>query len=86
MVTVDSGVPLGYDPADPVTEATLLMDLPVTVLDTETTGLDVTRDRIVSIGTVRLHGGRIYRSATFDRLVRPGIPIPPRSTARSQFR
>ncbi len=67
--------------SDPVTEATPLMDLPVSVLDTETTGLDVARDRIVSIGAVRLHGGRIYRSVIFDRLVRPGVPIPPRSTA-----
>lgn len=68
-------------PAPPVTASTPLADLPVTVLDTETTGLDVTRDRIVSVGAVRLHGARMYRSAALDRLVRPGIPIPARSTA-----
>jgi len=51
------------------------------VLDTETTGLDVTKDRIVSIGAVRLHGAQVYRSAALDRLIRPGMPIPARSTA-----
>ncbi|MHA1599298.1 MAG: exonuclease domain-containing protein [Alphaproteobacteria bacterium] len=68
-------------PVLPVTAATLLADLPVIVLDTETTGLDVTQDRIVSVGAVRLHGGRMYRSAALDRLVQPGIAIPARSTA-----
>ncbi len=68
-------------PPPPVTAATPLADLPMTVLDTETTGLDVTQDRIVSIGAVRLHGARRYRSAILDRLVRPGIPIPSRSVA-----
>ena len=68
-------------PAGAVSEATPLEDLPALVLDTETTGLDVAADRIVSVGAVRLHGGRIYRSTSFDRLVDPGMPIPPRSTA-----
>lgn len=69
-------------PAAPaVTRETPLSELPILVLDTETTGLDVTGDRIVSIGAVRLHGTRIYRSRSFDRLVNPGRPIPPRSTA-----
>ncbi len=68
-------------PPPPITDATPLDDLPVLVLDTETTGLDVTQDRIVSIGAVRLHGTRIYRSISFDQLVHPGRPIPPRSTA-----
>lgn len=65
----------------PPVAATLLDQLPVTVLDTETTGLDVGDDRIVSVGAVRMHGGRIYRSAVIDRLVDPGRPIPQRSTA-----
>ncbi len=68
-------------PPPPIADETPLEDLPVLVLDTETTGLDVTQDRIVSIGAVRLHGTRIYRSISFDRLVHPGRPIPPRSTA-----
>lgn len=65
----------------PVTDDCPLAELPVVVLDTETTGLDVTQDRVISIGAVRLAGARVYRSVTFDRLVDPGRPIPPRSTA-----
>ncbi|MGE5537567.1 MAG: exonuclease domain-containing protein [Solirubrobacterales bacterium] len=61
--------------------ATPLDELPVTVLDTETTGLDVKLDRIVSVGAVRVHGARIFRSAVIDRLVDPGKHIPARSTA-----
>ena len=51
------------------------------VLDSETTGLDVERDRIVSLGAVRLHGRRIYRALVLDELVNPGGPIPARATA-----
>ena len=58
-----------------------LAELPVVVLDSETTGLEVISDRVISIGAVRLHGSRIYRSVTFDRLVHPGRPVPPRATA-----
>jgi DNA polymerase-3 subunit epsilon len=54
--------------------------LPMLVADTETTGLDVTRERVISIGAVRLHGARIYPGHSIDRLINPGIPIPPRST------
>ena len=68
-------------PATPIGDETRLDALPVVVLDTETTGLDVESDRIVSIGAVRLHGLRVYRSRSLDRLVQPGLPIPPRSTA-----
>lgn len=68
-------------PLVPVTEATALDALPVVVLDTETTGLDVAGDRIVSIGAVRLQGARILRHLTLDRLVNPEQPIPARSTA-----
>jgi len=68
-------------PVQPLSASTPLLDLPVVVLDTETTGLDVTQDRIVSVGAVRLHGARIYRSAVLDLLVQPGMAIPARSTA-----
>lgn len=64
--------------ADPETP---LFDLPVFVFDSETTGLDVKADRIVSVGGVRVHGSRIFHIANIDRLVNPGVPIPPRSSA-----
>ncbi|MDX1402838.1 MAG: 3'-5' exonuclease, partial [Kiloniellales bacterium] len=55
--------------------------LPSVVFDCETTGLDVTRDRMISIGAVRLQGSRIFHGETLDRLVDPGVPIPARSRA-----
>lgn len=40
-------------------------------LDCETTGLDVRRDRIVSIGAVRIDGNRLLTSQRLELLVRP---------------
>ncbi len=68
-------------PPEPFDENTPLERLPILVLDTETTGLDVTRDRVISIGALRLVGGRMYRATSSDRLVNPGTTIPLRSTA-----
>jgi DNA polymerase-3 subunit epsilon len=61
--------------------ATPLEALPVLVLDLETTGLDVERDRVVSIGAVCAAGTTVFRADTLDVLVDPGRPIPARSTA-----
>jgi DNA polymerase III subunit epsilon len=58
-----------------------LADLACTVFDTETTGLDPVHDEIISIGAVRVLGGRLLREETFDRLVDPGRSVPPRSVA-----
>jgi DNA polymerase-3 subunit epsilon len=63
-----------------LTMETPLNDLPVTVLDCETTGLDVKEDRIVSLAAVRVHGYRIYRSAVLDAIINPERPIPRKST------
>lgn len=60
---------------------TPLADLSVVVFDTETTGLDVFRDRVVQIGAVRVERGRVCPDETFLTLVNPGMPIPPASTA-----
>jgi DNA polymerase-3 subunit epsilon len=69
------------EPAGRVTAETPLAALPALVLDTETTGLDPTRDRIVSLGAVRLHGTRLYRNRVLDLLINPGRQIPAVSTA-----
>ena len=45
-------------------------------VDLETTGLDFTRSRIVSIGAVRIRGGRIHLGHIFNQLVNPGRHIP----------
>ena len=65
--------PLGPD--------TPLAELPVVVLDTETTGLAAKTDRVVSLGAVCAHGTRLFRSRMIDDLIDPGVSIPPASTA-----
>ncbi len=54
--------------------------LPAVVLDTETTGLDTKVARVLQIGAVRLADGEVDDADAFDRLVDPGISIPPTST------
>ena len=61
-------------PASPMAPRRLV-ELPVVSLDTETTGLDVRHDRLLSVGAVHLHGHRLYLGETFDRLVNPGPAI-----------
>ena len=60
---------------------TRLENLSVLVVDLETTGLDVRRDRIVSIGAVPALGTHIDHDNVLDLLVHPDCPVPPRSTA-----
>ena len=50
---------------------TPINDVRYVSVDTELTGLDEKRDSIVSIGAVRMIGGRIDLGATFYRLVSP---------------
>src|SRR5512146_2681621 len=59
---------------------TALAALPAVVLDLETTGLDVTRERVVQIGAVAMLGAKILEEPRLDQLVNPGIPIPPSAT------
>ena len=47
--------------------------------DTELTGLDRKRDSIISIGAVRLRGGRIFPGRVFYRLVQPESELRPES-------
>lgn len=57
-----------------------LSTLPIVVLDTETTGLSVQRDRLVAIGGLQCRGGHLEPSPPLDYLVHPGIKIPKRAT------
>ncbi len=52
-------------------ESTPIGDMRFVVVDTELTGLDEKKDSIVSIGAVRMTGGRIDLGDTFYRLVSP---------------
>lgn len=57
----------------------LIADTPFVVLDTELTGLDERKDDIVSIGAVRMWGGRIELGGTFHELVNPKAALEARS-------
>ena len=56
--------------------ASPLIALDAVVIDTETTGLDPAKARMLEFGAVRLAGGRIDPADSLRRLVRPGEPIP----------
>ena len=59
---------------------TALAALPAVVLDLETTGLDVTRERVVQVGAVAMVGAKILEEPRLDQLTNPGMPIPPSAT------
>jgi DNA polymerase-3 subunit epsilon len=73
--------------AAPVPAAVTLADdeplatLPGLLFDTETTGLDVARDRVVSMAGLPYHGGSADTLPPLDLLLHPGIRIPKASTA-----
>jgi DNA polymerase-3 subunit epsilon len=52
-----------------------IRDAGFVVIDTELTGLDKKKDSIISIGAVRMKGGRIDLSGHFYRLVNPETDI-----------
>lgn len=53
-------------------------DLPLAVLDVETTGLDPQVDRVTEIAIIRFEGGEVVE--TYGELVNPEMPIPEEST------
>lgn len=52
----------------------LLFEQPCAIVDLETTGGHISRDRITEVGLVLIDGDRVER---FSSLVNPGQPIPP---------
>ena len=60
--------------------ATPLLALDAVVFDTETTGLDPARARLLEVGAVRLVAGRVEVTERFHSMIDPGEPIPPEST------
>jgi DNA polymerase-3 subunit epsilon len=51
------------------------LDYDYVVLDLETTGLDPARDRVVSVGAMRISGGRVRLGDRFAELINPGRDI-----------
>ncbi len=63
-----------------VSNATPLIALDAFVIDTETTGLDPGKARVVEIAALPLKAGRLDERAALRRLVHPGEPIPPQAS------
>jgi len=57
--------------------STPLISLDAAVIDTETTGLDPRKARVVEFAAVRRDNGRLDAGSAFSRLIDPGEPIPP---------
>jgi CBS domain-containing protein len=60
--------------------ATPLIALDAVVIDTETTGLDAAKARLVEVAAVRIAAGEVDASASLRTLVRPDEPIPAAAT------
>lgn len=56
----------------------LWKDLPLAVIDVETTGLDPLGDRVIEVGIIRFEGGQVVE--TYGELINPERPIPADST------
>lgn len=63
-----------------ISAATPIHALSAVSLDTETTGLNTSTDRVIQIGAVRITRGRLRRDLTYETLVNPGMPVPEKST------
>ncbi|MEM7775388.1 MAG: exonuclease domain-containing protein, partial [Pseudomonadota bacterium] len=57
-----------------------LASLPAIVLDTETTGLDPSQDKVIEIGAVRLPCADVDAAEQFQTLVNPNRAVPPEAT------
>jgi DNA polymerase III epsilon subunit-like protein len=68
-----------FNPAVP------LLALDAVGIDTETTGLDVRRDRIVQLGSVAISAGAVVSNETVEILVNPHVAVPPSSTAPAEM-
>lgn len=62
------------------TGATPLIAIAAVAVDTETTGLDAAKARIVQIGAVGISGGKSEPERSFDVLVDPGEAVPAASS------
>ena len=58
-------------------DATALRAARWVVVDCETSGLDAARDRLLAVGAVAVHGGRIELGSAFSALLRQDAPSEP---------
>ena len=59
---------------------TPLAALPAIVLDLETTGLDVKRDRMVQAAAIAMLGSQILDAPRINQIIDPGMPVPEASS------
>lgn len=60
----------------PATGATPLIAIAAAAVDTETTGPDATKARVIQIGAIGIAHGKVVRQPRFDLLIDPGEAIP----------
>lgn len=58
-----------------------LLSLDAIAFDSETTGLDTSKARMIQLGAVRIVHGEVDETKSFQQLINPGTPIPPESQA-----
>ncbi|NQW10608.1 MAG: CBS domain-containing protein [Alphaproteobacteria bacterium] len=63
------------------TGATPLFAIEAVAVDTETTGLDAAKVRIIQLGAIHIANGALDAERFYEQLIAPGVPIPPPSTA-----
>ena len=63
-----------------LSNATPLIALDAFVIDTETTGLDPAKARVIEIGAIPLRKGKVDETAGLRVLINPGEPIPEEAT------
>ena len=78
-VCIPQGRNIARNPSGTIVKIPMNLDRPIAFIDLETTGLDVTSDRIVELAVLRIDpdGNVVERSRRFL----PGIPISPEATA-----
>jgi CBS domain-containing protein len=74
-------MPIESQSVKAMSSVTPLVSLSAVAFDTETTGLDTSKARVIQLGAVKIRRGHVVESETFDRLINPGEPIPQISTA-----
>ncbi len=58
---------------------TPLLSLDAIAFDSETTGLDTSKARMIELGAVRIAHGQVEKSQCFHQRINPGLPISPAS-------
>ncbi|TIT15988.1 MAG: 3'-5' exonuclease [Mesorhizobium sp.] len=64
----------------PATGATPLIAIAAAAVDTETTGPDATKARVVQIGAIGIAHGKVVRESQLALLIDPGEAIPPEAS------